>query len=401
MYPHRIHLRGPWECEPLAHTILHADGQIEAGFNYPIPAPRRININCRWSPGGLGDFAGRVRYRRRFHWPGRLDYYERLWLTFEGSDYFTTVWLNGEKLGQHEGAFDPFEFEITSLVQPRNELVVEVDLPAVHADARQRQRMLRAGLPEESGGLWGDVGVEVRREAFLRNVRLWATFAGTSPVLHVAGEVVGESERPLELYVLIGGSTLIYQMVKAASKGEPFHTASEVPSTERWCPASLGTPRVCDVRIELVDGATKLDSQSRPFGFRQIGERSREGNLAVNDKNCRVHSWQLCSPVANDHQWDAHNKLGVPIWLNIPLQGGFAADDEMRTEAVRQVRAIVTHLQHHPCIVGWTCHIDPQPHDAALDEAIYQAVTELDPTRPCFRSQESGIRSQEGLTRDS
>ena len=31
-------------------------------------------------------------------------------------DYFATVWLNGEKLGQHEGAYVPFEFDVTGKV---------------------------------------------------------------------------------------------------------------------------------------------------------------------------------------------------------------------------------------------------------------------------------------------
>src|SRR5262245_97069 len=67
MYPHRIRLRGPWECQPLA-----PDG----------PPPRRVTLPCRWADGGLGDFRGPVRFRRRFGYPGRLDAHERVWLTF-------------------------------------------------------------------------------------------------------------------------------------------------------------------------------------------------------------------------------------------------------------------------------------------------------------------------------
>jgi beta-galactosidase/beta-glucuronidase len=103
-----------------------------------------MSMPCRWSEGGLVEFAGRVRFRRRFGYPGRIDADERVWLTFGGADERAEVWLNGRPLGQHEGA-GAFEFEVTSLLQRRNELVVEVESLTT------------------AGGLWGEVALEVRR----------------------------------------------------------------------------------------------------------------------------------------------------------------------------------------------------------------------------------------------
>ena len=53
-----------------------------------------------------------------------------------------TVWLNGKRLGEHEGGFTPFAFEVTGVVRPRdNSIVVKVDntrradaLPALNTD---------------------------------------------------------------------------------------------------------------------------------------------------------------------------------------------------------------------------------------------------------------------------
>ena len=71
MYPHRIRLRGPWDCEPLARLAPGAsDGAL--------PPPGRMTLPCRWAEGGLTDFAGRVRFRRRFGYPGRIDAHERV-----------------------------------------------------------------------------------------------------------------------------------------------------------------------------------------------------------------------------------------------------------------------------------------------------------------------------------
>lgn len=218
-YPHRIRLRGPWECEPLTG----------AG---PLPLSCRMILPCRWSEGGLGDFAGRVRFRRRFGYPGRIDDYERVWLTFAGIEGAAEVWLNGQFLGEHEGSLGPFEHEVTSLLSARNELVVEVEAEG------------------GDGGLWGEVAMEVRCAAFLREVRVWAAVDGDQVQLHAAGEVVGTSERPLELYLLLDNATIGYGTAEAAPGGRPFHLASGARGEEH----RRAGPHV--VRVDLVNGAS-------------------------------------------------------------------------------------------------------------------------------------------------
>src|SRR6266849_10307562 len=97
MYPHRIRLRGPWECEPLARIAPDEHGQTGRDS---LPPPCRMTMPCRWSEGGLENFAGRVRFRRRFGYPGRIDAHERVWLTFAGIGGTAEVWLNGQHLGR-------------------------------------------------------------------------------------------------------------------------------------------------------------------------------------------------------------------------------------------------------------------------------------------------------------
>ncbi len=334
MYPHRIHLHGPWDCEPLTRTAQHADGRIEPVAG-PVPKPLRMRIPCRWKEGGLGPFAGRVRFQRRFHWPGRLDYYERLWLVFWGADYLARVWLNGEELGAHEGAFDPFEFEVTRLIRPRNELLVEV-----------------GSLSGENGGLWGEVALEVRREAFLRNVRLWATFEKNTPKLHVAGEVFGEAGGQRELYVLLDDATVLYQPLPGVG---PFDVSIETPSAERWWPAALsrfGRPRVYEVRVELVEGASKLDSQTFPFGFREVHAETESEPLRINGVELPADrppvTIDLALPVMHVNL-DEVNRQGTPIRLRRPCPPGGRETEEW----IRQRRAITERLQANPAIVGW------------------------------------------------
>jgi len=118
MYPHRIRLRGPWECESLT---------------------------------------GKVRHKRHFGRPGRLDEHERVWLTISGSDATAEVWLNGQHLGWSVEETKYFECDVTGRLLHGNDLTVETAAANGNAGAR------------------GEVSLEIRCTAFLRAVRISGT----------------------------------------------------------------------------------------------------------------------------------------------------------------------------------------------------------------------------------
>ncbi len=185
---------------------------------------------CRWSEGGLGDFAGRVRFRRRFGYPGRIDAHERVWLTFAGIEGTATVVLNDQPLALASRS-SALEFDVTNLLRPRNELVVDVEA---------------AG---GQGGLWGEVALEVRCTAYLRDVRTWREATPKGLFLHATGKVVGTAERPLDLYALFDGRTVLYTTVEALPEGKPFALTSELLSPE-------GDREDAIAHVELVNAAT-------------------------------------------------------------------------------------------------------------------------------------------------
>jgi beta-glucuronidase len=78
-------------------------------------------------------YEGPVWYRREFDYHKRAN--RRAWVYFGAVNYQSAVYLNGEKLGEHEGGFTAFNFEATSVLREgKNVLIVEVN-NARRADA--------------------------------------------------------------------------------------------------------------------------------------------------------------------------------------------------------------------------------------------------------------------------
>jgi hypothetical protein len=209
-YPHRIRLRGPWQVEPLSRLDSSA----------PLPAPLTMRMPGRLGDTALHEFRGRIRFRRAFGYPGRIDVSERVWLTFRGVQGQATVTLNNQQLGELAG---PGEFDVTQTLQPRNVLLVDVECSA------------------PDSGLWDDVALEVRATAFLQEVR----FALIGTQLEAKGIVVGNAERPLELYLLVQNHCEAYQQIQAIASGQQFTLTAQVHE--------VAANAVVSVRVELVN----------------------------------------------------------------------------------------------------------------------------------------------------
>ena len=71
-------------------------------------------------------YEGTIWYKKSFDYQRKPN--TRLFVYFGAANYLADVYLNGEKIGRHEGGFTPFNFEITNLVRDTgNFLIVKVD----------------------------------------------------------------------------------------------------------------------------------------------------------------------------------------------------------------------------------------------------------------------------------
>ncbi|PJJ07802.1 beta-glucuronidase [Flavobacterium sp. 1] len=108
-------------------------------------------------------FEGVVWYKKVFHYKSKDE--KRLFLHFGAVNYLADVYLNGEKIGSHEGGFTPFQFEITGKVKNGdNALIVKVN-----------NQRLQNGLPGAGydwfnyGGITRDVNLIETSKTFIED----------------------------------------------------------------------------------------------------------------------------------------------------------------------------------------------------------------------------------------
>lgn len=96
-------------------------------IEYSFDASPVLNVPGDWNTQReqLMFYEGPVWYRREFRYQKRAN--TRVFVYFGAANYQAAVYLNGEKLGEHEGGFTAFNFEATSLLRDgENFLIVEV-----------------------------------------------------------------------------------------------------------------------------------------------------------------------------------------------------------------------------------------------------------------------------------
>jgi hypothetical protein len=117
MSVHRIRLRGPWD-----YAVLAGEG---AG---PLPPSGRAKMPADWQSLFGADFRGRGQFRRGFHQPTGVEGSQRVWLSIDAGPAFSidAVALNGTPLEVANAS--ALRIDITDLLRPHNELVLELGL---------------------------------------------------------------------------------------------------------------------------------------------------------------------------------------------------------------------------------------------------------------------------------
>jgi beta-galactosidase/beta-glucuronidase len=198
----------------------------------------------------------RLWYRRTFTAPGMKG--KRLLLHFGAVDWRAEVWVNGRTVGQHEGGYDPFTFDITAAVKGKGpeEIVVAVWDPSDSGPQPRGKQVLNPNSIWYTAvsGIWQTVWLEPVPEHYISELSMIPDLDGRKLRLTVHSSSSGAFTGVASL----GGKTV----GKVSGKlNEPCDVVlSEVSP---WSPDA---PTLYDLDISLAGG----DHVASYFGMRKI-----------------------------------------------------------------------------------------------------------------------------------
>src|SRR6266705_6025621 len=190
-------------------------------------------------------------------WRGR-----RIFLVFGASDWRTTAWLDGQKLGEHQGGYTPFSFELKPLrLGARQRLVVRVD------DSPHPFKLEGKQGYGKARGMWQTVYLEARGTDPLESVH----FTPDTDLAGVGVDVRLLDPAPRQLTLRIAFTNREGQPVvtrRIARGGGAVHVHVPLPKARRW---SLDDPFLHDVVVSVSGSGVAEDRVQTYFGMRTIG----------------------------------------------------------------------------------------------------------------------------------
>lgn len=342
-------------------------------------------------------YEGNVWYQKKIRIEKKS--HTKLFLYFAGSNYITKVWLNAKPVGQNEGGFLPFQFDITDLaVEGENDLVVMTN------NNRSREY-----IPALNFDWWNYGGIT--RDVFL--IETPNVYVGDYLIQLKKG-----TQNTIAGYVKLAGATaaqnvevLIPELKirkKLTTDSVGFATFEIAAKPQLWEPAS---PKLYDVRILSAN-----DTITESIGFRTI--ETKGTTILINGKPVFIKGvsfheeipqrmGRACTPAdaamilseakalgcnfirtahypQNEHIVRLAEKMGFMIWEEIPVWQGIQFTEKIVADkARRMLQATIARDKNRAAIICWSIQNETVPSAArdAMLTGLAQTARNADNTR--------------------
>lgn len=360
------------EASDAAFYRNHRSSDKRALVEYDFDASPTLHVPGDWNSQreALLYYEGTLWLKRSFDF-APLYAGGRAFVYFGAVNQRAEVYLNGHKLGAHEGGFTPFNFEATGLLKPRDNFLV------VKADNTRRAQAVPTTSTDwwNYGGITREVWLIEEPPVFVQDHVLQLkkgslqVLAGT---LHLAG-ATGREQFTVSIPEL---------HIEQALRTDAAGTASyeiEVPALQLWSPAA---PKVYEVRVQ-----TRLQTLRDEIGFRQIETRGSEimlngapvflrgislhdeatlqGRRANSEADAlQALSWakelgcnyvRLAHYPHQEHLLRMADKLGLLVWAEIPVYWTIDfTHPETLASARQQLAEMITRDRNRAAVIIWS-----------------------------------------------
>ena len=339
-------------------------------------------------------------YRTKFTIPSTFKK-KKILLHFGAVDWLTDVYINGSKIGSHQGGYDPFFFDITDFIKGSKQQVLELratDPVDNGPQPRGKQVLKPSGIWYTSvTGIWQTVWLEAVPKTYIISTKqvpdidrqiltVMANVENTQPgdMIHLSawngGEMISEIESPEGKEIILPmkdprlwspDDPFLYDLeISVIRKGKVI---DEVKSYFAMRKSSLKADENGILRMmlnnEFVFQYGPLDQGWWPDGLYTAPADEALLFDIVKTKEMGFNTIRKHVKV-EPARWYYHcDKTGVLVWQDMPsgdLGGGQwntrpgmeGGRDKVRTEKSEMIyrtewNAIIDHLYNFPCIVVW------------------------------------------------
>jgi len=331
-------------------------------------------------------YEGTIWYKTSFPYEKKAD--KRLFVYFGAANYEAMVFVNGKKVGEHQGGFTPFDYEITDVVEDGdNFLIVKV--------SNQRQRDAVPTVITDwwnYGGLTRDVTLVEVPSTFIRDY-------GVHLADRTAGKITGwiqldgqQARQNVRIRIPEAG---VATSVNTDAEGRARFDLTAALTL--WSPTS---PKLYDVEI-----ASARDTLSDQVGFRTIETQGtdillngeplflrgiclheqapmRDGRAYSAEDARTLLTWakelnanfvRLAHYPHNEYMVRLADQMGILVWEEIPVYWTINWESPATlSNAQRQLTEMITRDRNRAAVILWS-----MSNETPLSEARLTFLTEL------------------------
>ena len=427
-----------WEAVPIAAPLGGASEAAEISRAWsPIRVPWHWQLEVAFAT-----YEGFVLYRCRFTHRRPLAG-AMVSLRFGGVYYAVRVWLNGVYLGDHEGYFSAFEFDVTDIVATdgENDLLVEVFSPE---ESEENDRKTIGGV----WAMWDGMAAHINPGGIFKVVSLVLDGGVRIRSLAAPADHTGRGVVHVEIYSRYSTRARLdgrlsplgfeapgveFEREVQIEKGENrFEIGFRVPDVRVWstwdrgeqplyelvlsCAGAEERARFGASTVELRDWKVYLNGErlflrginylpSDAYPARATKELLRADASLVREAG--MNAVRVHAHVADGEFYEACDELGLLVLQDFPLQ--WTHRRSILGPAVTQAGEMARILRGNPCVGIYLAHDEPffvAPPEKwsplgllrtvaevasprwmlwqrrVLDPAVMRAISEKDDTRP-------------------
>jgi len=363
-------------------------------------------------------------YRKEFNappdWRGR-----RVFLRFGAASLAADVYLNGSKLGTHEGGFAAFCFEITRYLHQnaRNALAVRVD-------NRRGTISPLGGDFTIYGGLYRPVTVILTNSlditpldyagpgVYLKQLSATIDMAQVEVTTKVSN--TSDNTRFFIAQVTVmdeKGKTVTMQRASGAVSSGGFQNLKETIAIRRprlW--NGVKDPYFYTARVDLIEKGKRVDSVEQPLGVRDfhvdpqrgdilngqpiqihgvclhqegpngwaVSEKDEDADMAIM-RDMGVNGVRLVHYQHSPHFLTLCDRYGIIAWSELALVNNTHHTDEFRQNLRQQLVELIRQNFNHPSIFMWSMYNEISSRTekpALIVKELVDLAHDEDPTRP-------------------